>query len=44
MTTGIGDSGDGEQVLNVQNVSGHDVTIRAGESFQVPVYTGPPEE
>ncbi|MER5355741.1 hypothetical protein ABT093_36140 [Kitasatospora sp. NPDC002551] len=44
VTTGIGDSGEGEQVLNVQNVSGHDITIRAGESFQVPMYTGLPEE
>ncbi|MFB7674461.1 hypothetical protein ACFC26_23915 [Kitasatospora purpeofusca] len=43
-TTGIGDSGEGEQVLNVQNVSGHDVTIQTGQTFQVPLYNGSPDE
>ncbi|MFB7477062.1 hypothetical protein [Kitasatospora sp. NPDC056184] len=44
VTTGVGDSNEGEAVLNVQNVSGHDITIQAGESFQVPMYNEQPEE
>ncbi|MGK5545000.1 hypothetical protein ACSNOH_09750 [Streptomyces sp. URMC 127] len=39
-TTGIGQSDDGEQVLNVENASGDDVTIPAGASFQVRLPAG----